>query len=80
MKPESYSESRRKSHTAPLPETFFIKIVTIKNEYTQFKLVKDILVKYIYMVFTTEEFLEVAAESWPERDLNPQSLNSIQTL
>ena len=58
MKPESYSESRRKSHTAPLPETFFIKIVTIKNEYTQFK-----LVKYIYMVFTTEGFLEVAAES-----------------
>ena len=58
MKPESYSESRRKSHTAPLPETFFIKIVTIKNEYTQFKLVKD-----IYMVFTTEGFLEVAAES-----------------
>ena len=63
MKPESYSESRRKSHTAPLPENFFIKIVTIKNEYTQFKLVKDILVKYIYMVFTTEGFLEVAAES-----------------
>ena len=63
MKPESYSESRRKSHTAPFPETFFIKIVTIKSQYTQFKLVKDILAKYIYMVFTTEGFLEVAAES-----------------
>ena len=31
-------------------------------------------------VFTTEEFLEVAIESWPERDLNPQPLNSVQTL
>ena len=32
------------------------------------------------MVFTTEELLEVAIESWPERDLNPQPLNSVQTL
>ena len=32
------------------------------------------------MVFTTEEFLEVPTESWPELDLNPQPLNSIQTL
>ena len=31
-------------------------------------------------VFTTEKFLEVAIESWPERDLNPQPLNSVQTL
>ena len=30
------------------------------------------------MVFTTEGFLEVAIESWPEWDLNPQPLNSIQ--
>ena len=35
---------------------------------------------YIYMVFTTEEFLEVAVESWPEWDLNPRPLNSVQTL
>ena len=30
---------------------------------------------YIY-VFTTEGFLEVAIESWPEWDLNPRPLNS----
>ena len=34
----------------------------------------------IYMVFTTDRFFEVAAESWPEWDLNPRPLNSIQTL
>ena len=34
----------------------------------------------IYMVFTTEGFLEVAIESWPEWDLNPRPLNSVQTL
>ena len=27
------------------------------------------------IVFTTEELLEVATESWPEWDLNPQPLN-----
>ena len=32
------------------------------------------------MVFTTEEFFEVAIESWPEWVLNPTPLNSIQTL
>ena len=32
------------------------------------------------MVFTTEGFFEVAIESWPEWDLNPRPLNSIQTL
>ena len=32
------------------------------------------------MVFITEGFFEVAAESWPERDLNPRPLNSVQTL
>ena len=26
---------------------------------------------YIYMVFITEGFFEVAIESWPEWDLNP---------
>ena len=29
------------------------------------------------MVFTTENFLEVAVEIWSEWDLNPRSLNSI---
>ena len=32
------------------------------------------------MVFTTARFLEVATESWPELDLNPRPLNSVQTL
>ena len=35
---------------------------------------------YIYMVFTTDGFFEVAIESWPEWGLNPQPLNSVQTL
>ena len=32
------------------------------------------------MVFTTEGLLEVAIENWPELDLNPRLLNSVQTL
>ena len=32
------------------------------------------------MVFATEGFLEVAIESKAEWDLNPQPLNSIQTV
>ena len=32
------------------------------------------------MVFTTEEFLEVAIESWPGWDLNPRPLNYIYIL
>ena len=35
---------------------------------------------YIYIVFTTAGFLEVAIESWPEWDLNTQPLNSVQML
>ena len=31
------------------------------------------------MEFTTKGFFEVAIESWPERDLNPRPLNSVQT-
>ena len=31
------------------------------------------------MVFTTEELFEVAIESWPQWDLNPRPLNSVQT-
>ena len=33
---------------------------------------------YIIYVFTTEGFLELAIESWPEWDLNPRPLNSVQ--
>ena len=29
------------------------------------------------MVFTTERFLEVAIESWPDWDLDPRTLNSV---
>ena len=32
------------------------------------------------MVFTTEGFFEVAIESWPEWDLYPRALNSVQSL
>ena len=32
------------------------------------------------MVFTTQEFLEVATENWLKWNLNPQPLNSIQML
>ena len=32
------------------------------------------------MVFTTGGIFEVAIESWPVWDLNPQPLNSVQTL
>ena len=32
------------------------------------------------MVFITEEFIEVAIESWTEWDLNPRPLSSVQTL
>ena len=32
------------------------------------------------MVFITEGFFEVAIESWPEWDLNPRPLNSVQKL
>ena len=36
---------------------------------------------YIYnMVFTTEGLFEVTTDSWPESDLNPRRLNSVQTL
>ena len=34
----------------------------------------------IDMVFTTVGFFEVAIESWPEWDLNPRLLNSVQML
>ena len=35
---------------------------------------------YMRIVFTTEEFSEAAMESWPEWNLNPVPLNSVQTL
>ena len=31
-------------------------------------------------MFTTEGFFEVAIESWPEWNLNPQTLNSVPML
>ena len=34
----------------------------------------------MYMVFTTKGFSEVAIEIWPEWNLNPQPLNSVQML
>ena len=39
-----------------------------------------IYIYILYMVFTTEGFLEVAIECWPEWDLNRRPLNSVQTL
>ena len=33
---------------------------------------------YIYYIITVK-FLEVAVENWPQWDLNPRSLNSVQT-
>ena len=35
---------------------------------------------YIYMVFITHGFFDIAIESWPEWDLNPGPLNSVKTL
>ena len=32
------------------------------------------------MVLAIEPFFEVAIESWPEWDLNPNAMNSVQTL
>ena len=34
----------------------------------------------IHMVFTTEGFFEIAIQIWPEWDLNPRPVNSLQTL
>ena len=45
-----------------------------------FDLKQTVIYIYIYMAFTTEGFLEVAIESWPEWDLSPRPLNSVQTL
>ena len=37
---------------------------------------------HTYMVFTTEYhvYIEVGIESWPEWDLNPRPLNSVETI
>ena len=36
---------------------------------------------YVYDIhFTIDRFFEVAIESWPEWNLNPRPLNSVQTL
>ena len=34
----------------------------------------------IYLAFTTEGLFGIAIESWPEWDLNPRPLSSVQTL
>ena len=34
----------------------------------------------MYTVFTTEGLFEVDIESWPEWDLKPRPVNSVQTL
>ena len=34
----------------------------------------------LHMVFTTDELFEVATESWPEWDVNPQPLKFVQRL
>ena len=36
--------------------------------------------RYYGMAFTTEGFLKVAIESWPQWDLNLRPPNSVQTL
>ena len=36
--------------------------------------------KVIYMVVTTEQFLEIAIESWSEGDLNPRPMSPVQTV
>ena len=41
-------------------------------------IISYIYISYIYMVYmvvTTEGLFEVAIESWPEWDLNPQTYN-----
>ena len=43
-------------------------------------LVKKINLVFLFPMVYTEGFLEVAIESWPESDLNPQPLNSVQML
>ena len=35
---------------------------------------------YIYMVLINDGFFDITLESWPEWDLNPGPLNSVQTL
>ena len=48
----------------------FIAVKNIKNLYI-----------YIYIWYSSPKYsFEVAIESWPEWDLNPRPLNSVQTL
>ena len=42
--------------------------------------IKPTVARHIYIYISTEGFLEVAIESWPEWDVNPRPLNSVQTL
>ena len=49
------------------------------ESYTKFILCPH-MYNVLYLVFTTKGFFEVVTESWPEWDLNPWPLNSVQTL
>ena len=49
--------------------------------YIIYDICKNIIYIYnVYLVFTTEVFLGVAAESWPDWNLNPGPLDSTQML
>ena len=64
-----------------IPVFFYIKI--FRCGFVNFEICKlQSCRKYIIyiVVFPTEGLLEVAIESWPECDLNPRPLNSVQTL
>ena len=41
------------------------------------RFVKQVMMIYVYMVFSTEGLFEVAIESWPEWDLNLGPLNPV---
>ena len=49
-----------------------------KSENIYLKTKQNSIYLFIYVAFATEELFEVAIESWPEWDLNPQALNSVQ--
>ena len=64
----------------------FISTIAFVSRHTCFKWNLAQVITYlqqnelIHMVFTAEGFWEVAMESWPELDLNPWPLNSVQML
>ena len=63
----------------------FISVFVFVSRHICFQVKSDtgnhVVVEWIdHMVFTTEGFLEVAIGSWPEWNLNPRPLNSVQML